>query len=111
MSDLTEKKCVPCEGGIPPLSDSKEEEYLKKLMGWKLIRDGIHKIKKLFIFNDFTQAMEFVNKVAEIAENEDHHPNICIYYDEVVLELHTHAIKGLHLNDFIVASKIDAMRT
>jgi len=100
---------VPCEGGIPPLSNKKEEESLKKLKGWSLLREGIHKIRKEFNFEDFSESMKFVNKVADIAESEDHHPDIYIYYDKVVLELHTHAIKGLHLNDFIVAAKIEAL--
>jgi 4a-hydroxytetrahydrobiopterin dehydratase len=107
MNDLTEQKCVPCEGGIPPLEDKKEEEYLKQVEGWTLERDGIHRIRKEFYFDNFVQSIEFVNKVSDIAEEEGHHPDIYIYYDEVVLELHTHAIKGLHKNDFILAAKID----
>jgi 4a-hydroxytetrahydrobiopterin dehydratase len=100
---------VPCEGGIPPFSETKEAEYLKKVRGWSLSREGIHKIRKEFYFEDFSESMSFVNKVADIAEEEGHHPDIYIYYDTVVLELHTHAIKGLHLNDFIVAAKVDAL--
>ena len=107
MTDLTEQKCVPCEGGIPPLDDKKEEEYLKQVEGWSLIREGIHRIRKEFYFDNFVKSIEFVNKVADIAEGEGHHPDVYIYYDEVVLELHTHAIKGLHKNDFILAAKID----
>jgi 4a-hydroxytetrahydrobiopterin dehydratase len=105
--DLLNTKCVPCEGGIPPLSEEKEDEFMKKVKGWQFIREGIHRIKKEFYFEDFKEAMKFVNKVAELAENEGHHPDIYIYYDEVVLELHTHAIKGLHLNDFVLAAKIN----
>jgi len=100
---------VPCEGGIPPLVEGKENEYLKEVEGWSLIREGIHRIKKEFYFEDFKEAMKFVNKVADLAEEEGHHPNIYIFYDEVVLELHTHAIKGLHLNDFVMAAKINAI--
>ncbi|MFX1413650.1 MAG: 4a-hydroxytetrahydrobiopterin dehydratase, partial [Promethearchaeota archaeon] len=74
-----------------------------------LIRDGIHRIKKEFSFEDFKESMKFVNKVADLAEEEGHHPNIYIFYDKVILELHTHAIKGLHLNDFVMAAKIDAI--
>jgi 4a-hydroxytetrahydrobiopterin dehydratase len=105
--DLLNEKCVPCEGGIPPLSNEKEEKYMKKIEGWTLIREGIHRIKKDFFFEDFKGSMNFVNQVAELAESEGHHPDIYIFYDKVVLELHTHAIKGLHLNDFILAAKID----
>lgn len=98
---------MPCKGGIPPLSEEKENQYLKKVEGWSLIREGIHRIKKEFYFENFKEAMKFVNKVADLAEEEEHHPDIYIYYDEVVLELHTHAIKGLHLNDFVMAAKIN----
>ncbi len=109
MSELVKKKCVPCEGGIPPLNEKDEEKYLNDLKGWALSREGIHKIRKEFWFDDFGESMKFVNNVAKIAEEEDHHPDIHIFYDQVVLELHTHVIKGLHLNDFIVAAKIDAL--
>ncbi|MFX0138931.1 MAG: 4a-hydroxytetrahydrobiopterin dehydratase [Candidatus Hodarchaeota archaeon] len=85
----------------------KENEYINQVQGWSLIREKIHRIKKQFNFENFKEAMKFVNKVAELAEEEGHHPDIYIYYDEVVLELHTHAIKGLHLNDFILAAKIN----
>jgi 4a-hydroxytetrahydrobiopterin dehydratase len=107
MSDLIHQKCVPCEGGIPPLNEEKEEEYLREVEGWSLERDGIHRIKKEFYFDNFLKSIEFVNKVADVAEKEGHHPDIYIFYDKVVFELHTHAIKGLHKNDFIIAAKID----
>jgi 4a-hydroxytetrahydrobiopterin dehydratase len=107
MTDLINKKCVPCEGGIPPLSMQREKFYMNQIKGWDLIHEGIHRIKKEFAFDDFNQSMNFVNKVAEIAEGENHHPDIHIYYDTVELEIHTHAIKGLHSNDFILAAKID----
>jgi 4a-hydroxytetrahydrobiopterin dehydratase len=98
---------VPCEGGIPPLTNKEEDEFLKKVEGWTLNREDIHKIEKTFVFEDFKEAMKFVNKVAELAEEEGHHPYIYIYYNEVVLELYTHAIKGLHKNDFVIAAKVD----
>jgi 4a-hydroxytetrahydrobiopterin dehydratase len=107
MNELIHKKCVPCEGGIPPLSDNKEEEYMKDLKGWNLIREGIHRISKKFYFDDFKGSIKFVNQIAKIAEKEGHHPDIHIYYDIVNLEIHTHEINGLHLNDFILATKID----
>ncbi len=107
MSNLINQKCVPCEGGIPPLNKDREKEYLNQVKGWTLEREGIHRIRKEFSFENFLKSIEFVNKVAEIAESEGHHPDIYVYYDKVVLELHTHAIKGLHKNDFIVAAKID----
>ena len=109
MNDLLNKNCVPCEGGIPAFDIIKEDNYIKKVKGWSLLRDGIHRIRKEFYFDNFVQAIEFVNNVASIAEEEGHHPDIYIYYDEVVLELHTHAIKGLHENDFIMAAKINEL--
>ena len=108
--DLTKKKCIPCEGGIPPLTEEKEAEFIKEIKGWDLLKEGVHRIRKEFIFNEFMEAISFVNSVAEIAEREGHHPNISVYYNRVVLELNTHAIKGLHLNDFILAAKIDEIR-
>jgi len=107
--DLTKKHCVPCEGGMPPMAEKDEGRYIKEVPSWKLIRDGIHKIRKEFIFKDFKKSIEFVNKVAKIAEEEDHHPDIYIYYNKVHLELHTHAVGGLSENDFIMAAKIDKM--
>ena len=105
--ELAKKHCVPCEGGIPPLSEGREEELLKEIRGWELVREGTHKLRKEFTFKDFKEAMDFVNRVAEIAEQEGHHPNICIFYNKVKLELWTHAIGGLHENDFVLAAKIE----
>lgn len=105
--DLTAKHCVPCKGGIPPLSDTDEDKYLIDVPSWTLLREGMHKIKREFIFKGFKGAMSFVNKVAEIANAEGHHPDIYIFYNKVQLELYTHAVHGLLENDFIVAAKID----
>ena len=109
--DLTKKHCVPCEeGGIPPLPDRKEDEMLKLIQGWLLVRDGTHKIRKQFKFEDFKKAIEFVNKIADLAESEGHHPDIKIVYNKVQLDLFTHAVGGLSENDFIMASKIDKLK-
>ncbi|GBD04021.1 Putative pterin-4-alpha-carbinolamine dehydratase [bacterium HR19] len=109
--DLTKRRCVPCEGGVLPLSDEEEEKFIKEVDGWELIREEgkPHRIKKRFKFKDFKEAIRFVNKVAEIAEQEGHHPDIHIFYNVVEVELWTHAIKGLHENDFILAAKIDKL--
>ena len=109
--DLTKKHCVPCEGGTPPLSEEKEETLRKQVLQWMLIRDGTHRLKRQFRFKNFKEAMAFVNKVAEIAEEEGHHPDIKIIYNKVSLELFTHAVGGLSENDFIMAAKIDAITT
>jgi len=108
-TDLTKKHCVPCEGGIPPMSDEEEDRYIKEVPSWTLVREGTHKIKKQFKFKNFKEAMGFINRVADLAESEGHHPNIYIFYNRVQLELYTHAIGGLFENDFIMAAKIDEL--
>ena len=102
--DLTQKKCIPCEGGMPPLNEGEIEKLLKHVNGWD-VEDG--RLTKQFNFKDFREAMGFVNKIAEVAESEGHHPDIMIHYSQVNIELWTHAINGLSENDFIVAAKID----
>ena len=105
--NLTLRKCVPCEGGTLPLRKEKIEEYMKEVQGWD-VRDN-RVIEKIFAFKSFREAIDFVNQVASIAEQEQHHPDIHIRYKKVTLEFTTHAIKGLSENDFIMASKIDVM--
>lgn len=106
MSSLTQKKCVPCEIGTPPLTPPQFDPLLKQLkLEWEVIEGK--KIRHEFKFKDFAAAMEFVNKVAKLAEAEDHHPNIHIYYSRVVIDLTTHNIKGLSENDFVLAAKIE----
>lgn len=105
--DLTKKHCIPCEQGDPPLSKEKEDELKKEIPQWALMRDGTHKIRRQFKFKDFVEAMRFVNKVADLAESEGHHPDITIVYSRVNLDLFTHAVGGLSENDFILAAKID----
>ena len=102
--NLTEKKCKPCEGGVPAMSKEQADELLKQVPTWT-IKDW--KVTKEFKFKNFVEAMEFVNKVAEIAESEGHHPDISISYSKVIIETWTHAINGLSENDFILAAKID----
>ena len=105
--DLLKKKCVPCEGGMPPLGRADAQDYLGEVPSWTLDKDA-KTISKEFKFKDFIGAINFVNNVAEIAESEGHHPDIHINYNKVLLELTTHAIGGLSENDFILAAKIDA---
>ena len=107
MSDLLSKKCVPCEGGVPPMGEEEIAGLLPQVQGWEVIEKK--KIQKVFKFKDFRAAMEFVNKVAGLAEEEGHHPDIHIHYNKVRLELWTHAIGGLSENDFIAAAKINAI--
>jgi 4a-hydroxytetrahydrobiopterin dehydratase len=105
--ELAKKRCRVCEIGVPPMSGEEEDAYFKEVPSWTLMREGVHKIKKQFRFKDFLEAISFVNKVAKIAEAEGHHPDISISYNKVVIELYTHAVKGLSENDFIIAAKID----
>lgn len=107
--ELTKKHCVPCEAGVPPMSDSEEDKYLKKVPSWSIIRGEPHKLRREFVLKDFKEAINFINKIAEIAEQEQHHPDIYIFYNKVKIELLTHAIKGLSENDFILAAKIDKL--
>jgi 4a-hydroxytetrahydrobiopterin dehydratase len=103
---LSEKKCIPCEGGVPPFTQRQAEKYLKQIKGWKL--DG-GKIEKVFKFKNFVQSMGFANQVALIAQAQDHHPEIEISFKKVEIELTTHVIGGLSENDFIMAAKIDEL--
>jgi 4a-hydroxytetrahydrobiopterin dehydratase len=104
---LNQKHCVPCEGGMPPLDHEYVEKYSKEVPTWTVVEDK--KIVKEFEFKDFNEAMAFVNKTAAIANTENHHPDIYIFYNKVRLELTTHAMKGLSENDFILAAKIDTI--
>lgn len=105
---ISDKHCVPCEAGTKPLSAQQAKELLKQVGGWALGENGRWIIKQ-FKFSDFAEAMNFANKITPIAEREGHHPDVHISYGKVVVELSTHAIKGLSENDFILASKIDAL--
>lgn len=105
--ELHEKKCVPCESGGTPLTDTETVKNLERVPGWKL---NEHKIAREFVFQDFKDAMKFVNAVSEIAEEEGHHPDIHIHWNKVLLELWTHSMNGLSENDFIVAAKINALK-
>lgn len=106
---LTEKKCMPCEGGVQPFTEAQIQEYLSQLKtGWEVL--DAKKIHKNFRFQDFKEAMGFLNKVADIAEQENHHPDMRVFgYKNVEIELSTHAIGGLSENDFILAAKIEQL--
>lgn len=106
--DLTARHCVPCRGGIPPMEADKARELIQSTPGWSLSED-VRKISRRFTFQDFRQAMKFVNHVADIAEAEGHHPDIAIHWNLVDLVVYTHKIDGLHENDFILAAKVDAL--
>lgn len=102
--NLVDQKCVSLEGGMKALSYGEAQIYLEQLKGWTL-KDQI--IDRTFHFQNFKESMKFVNQVADIAEAEGHHPDVYILYSTVRLELTTHDVQGLSVNDFIVAAKID----
>jgi 4a-hydroxytetrahydrobiopterin dehydratase len=104
--DLRNKKCVPCEGGVSKLNKNEITQYKGQIdPAWEL--EGGIKIKRAFNFVNFRHTIEFVNRVATLAEEEGHHPDMQVGYGYCVIELWTHAIKGLSENDFILAAKID----
>lgn len=105
---LSDRTCVACEGGIPPLTRSQVEPFLRELNGWTLSGDT-RWISKEFTFKDFADAMKFADTIASIAEREGHHPDLQISWGKVVVELTTHAIKGLSENDLILAAKVDKL--
>ena len=106
--DLAQKKCVACEGGAAPLNRAEASALLKQVNGWALGEDAKWLIKQ-FKFSNFVETMAFANKVTPVAEREGHHPDLHISFGKVVVELSTHAIKGLSENDFILAAKIDQL--
>ncbi|MBS0612692.1 MAG: 4a-hydroxytetrahydrobiopterin dehydratase [Proteobacteria bacterium] len=109
MTDLTERHCAPCEGGVEPLARDAALALMKQLdAAWALSEDG-RSIRRAWQFRDFYRTMSFVNAVAHIANREDHHPDIEAGYNYCRLRYSTHAIGGLSENDFICAAKIDRL--
>src|SRR3972149_9861030 len=107
MSKFASMDCIPCRIGAPTLSRQEIDSYLPEVKGWKYEPEP-DKIIKEYTFKDFSEALEFVNQVGRIAEKEGHHPNLYLHsYNKVKIELWTHKINGLHLNDFIMATKIN----
>ncbi len=107
--ELTQKKCVPCEGGVPKLTDSEVDALLANLPGWTKSEGG-QRIKREWRVKNFMAAIDFFNQVARLAESEGHHPDLHVVgYRDVMVEIWTHAIGGLSENDFILAAKVDAI--
>ena len=102
--ELSKKECKACEGNMPKLTVKQSNILLKQLKSWKIKNKRIH---RQFNFKNFVEAMKFINKVATIAEREQHHPDISIHYNKIDIEIWTHSINGLSENDFILAAKID----
>jgi 4a-hydroxytetrahydrobiopterin dehydratase len=107
---LKDKRCVPCEGGTPPLDEATTRKLLGQVSGWTLAAEaGQPRIHRRFEFVDFLAAMAFVDKIAALAEEEAHHPDFCVHYNRVDVTLWTHAVGGLSENDFILAAKMDGI--
>ncbi|KKO21124.1 MAG: 4a-hydroxytetrahydrobiopterin dehydratase [Candidatus Brocadia sp.] len=107
MSELASKKCVPCKGGVPPLKGEALQALQKQVEGWDVVEE--HHLFKAFKFPDFRKALDFVNRVGEIAEQEGHHPVITLTWGKVEIKVYTHKINGLTESDFILAAKIDTI--
>lgn len=106
MSELATRTCVPCRGGIPALKGTALEKLRAELgAGWEIVSE--HHLQKEFLFPNFRTALGFTNRVGEVAEAQDHHPDIYLAWGKVQIQIWTHKIDGLHENDFILASKID----
>jgi 4a-hydroxytetrahydrobiopterin dehydratase len=105
MSELAEKTCVPCRGGVPPLTAEEIRPLQTQVKDWTVVNN--HHLQREFKFKDFKSALDFVNKVGGIAEEQGHHPDIFLAWGKVAVEIWTHKINGLTESDFILAAKID----
>ncbi len=108
VCDLSNKNCVPCEGGVSMLTPEQVENYLPQLQGW-LTNPNYTEINKKFDFKNYYQVMAFTNAIAFIAHQEKHHPDLEVHYNNVIVRFSTHAISGLSENDFICAAKVDGL--
>lgn len=104
---LAEKHCVPCRGGVPPLKGAELDKLKSLVSGWDVIQE--HHLAKTFRFPDFQKALDFVNRVGAVAEQEGHHPDLYLSWGKVNVETWTHKIDGLTESDFILAAKIDQL--
>ena len=109
MSDLLDKKCVPCEGGVIAFDISEIHKYQKKVDGWEIVLNDkkVYLLEKKFEFKNFLESQKFVNEVGRVSEDEGHHPDIMFGWGYAKINITTHAIEGLSENDFILAAKID----
>ena len=112
MSDLDQKNCIPCRGGIPPFDISEIQKYLKKVDGWDVKKndENIFFLEKNYRFKNFIESQNFVNEVGNISESENHHPDIIFGWGYAKIQIFTHKINGLVESDFILAAKIDKIK-
>ena len=110
MSELSQLKCVACRGGDPALTESEIAELMPHVLQWQLVtQDNILRLQCVFKLKNYAEALEFTNKIAALAEAEDHHPLIVLEWGRVTVQWWTHVVKGLHKNDFIMAAKTDEL--
>jgi len=109
QSKLADRHCVPCRGGVPPLKGADLEPFAKQVPQWSVVAE--HHLLRSFTFPDFQEALAFVNRVGEVAEQEGHHPDICFTWGKADVTIFTHKIKGLTESDFVLAAKIDRMES
>ena len=107
MGELASKACVPCRGDVPPLEGKKLEELSRQIPEWEVVEG--HHLRRTFSFDNFREALEFVNRVGELAEEQGHHPDISFGWGQVEITVFTHKIDGLTESDFIFAAKVDAL--
>ena len=107
-SSLISKSCTPCRGGVPTLDPNQVRAHHQHTPAWD-VREDSHRIERTFRFNNFAEAFAFVQRVADLAEAEGHHPDVCFGWGYATVSLQTKKIKGLHENDFIMAAKLDQM--
>ena len=112
MSDLVKQKCVACRADAPRVTDDELPDLLKQIPDWQPVTDNsVLKLNKVFNFDNYLDAISFTNKIAQLAEEEDHHPAILLEWGRVEVTWWTHKIGGLHKNDFIAAAKTDLLNT
>lgn len=107
LTDLAERQCVPCRGGVPPLAGEEITKLASQVEGWQVIND--HHLQKTYSFKDFREALDFVNRVGQLAEEQGHHPDICFGWGKADVSIWTHKIDGLTESDFVLAAKIDRL--
>ena len=110
MTELHQMKCEACRGDEPPLTQQEINEFKPDVPEWEVIEvDSVPRLERVFKFKNFSEALDFTNRVGAIAEEEDHHPKIVTEWGRVKVQWWTHKIKGLHKNDFIMAAKTDQL--
>ena len=107
MSDLAERQCVPCRGGVPSLTAEEIKPFAEQIPDWEVVNQ--HHVQRSYEFSNFREALEFVNRIGALAEAQGHHPDICFGWGKADVSIWTHKINGLTESDFVLAAKIDKL--